>query len=192
MKPPPSHKPFLILAGAVTLMVILLYSYMYWQVNVSVGKAVAAREIARAHKENQSRQVELVRLHDQTVEDRQKLAGYFIPRDETVEFIEAIESIGPQSGSEVELSDIDADPLAGAKPGTRGEIKAHIEARGSWASVMKTLMVAERLPYKLAVNDIRLQQFSPDPRKKPSGEWTLSFNIIGSIIVAVPATRSIP
>ncbi len=189
MKPPQSHKPFLILAVAVTVLVIALYGYMYWQVGLSVGKAVAARTIAETQRANQLREKDLIKMYQSTAAERAQLGSFFIPRDETVEFIEAVESIGPQSDSEVVLTSIDADPLVNAKPGTQGSIRAHIQARGSWNAVMKTLMIAERLPYKLSINNVRLDGSASTGTKR---EWRLLFDIVGTVIVAVPTTKSIP
>ncbi len=189
MKPPQSHKPFLILAVAVTILVTALYAYMYWQVGLSVNKAIAARDIARTQGINQTREKDLVKMYESTAAERAQLGSFFIPRDETVEFIEAIELIGPQAGSEVTLSSIDADPLVNAKPGTRGDIRAHIEAQGPWNAVMKTLMIAERLPYKLRINNVRLDGSVLDGTNR---EWRLRFDIVGTVVVAVPTTKSIP
>jgi hypothetical protein len=151
MKPPQSHNPFLILAVAVTLLVGALYAYLYWQVNVSVVKAVAARDIAHTQADLKAREKDMVRLYESTAAERQQLGGYFIPSDATVQFIEAVESIGPISGSVLELSSINADDLKNTKPGTRGTVQAHVEASGPWMAVYKTLLFAERLPYKVTI-----------------------------------------
>jgi hypothetical protein len=186
MKPPQSHKPFLILAAAVTLLVAALYSYLYWQVSVSVEKAVAARDIANVERELKAREKDMFRLYEGTVSKRSLLSGYFIPSDATVQFIEAVESIGPIAGAEVNLTAIDADELEDAKVGTRGTIRAHVEAKGTWIAVYKTLLFAERLPYKVSVDKIRLDS---TVLAKGSREWRISFDIIGTVLVTAPPTQ---
>jgi hypothetical protein len=188
MKPPQSHKPFLILAIAVTLLVGALYAYLYWQVNVSVAKAVTARDIAYTQANHKAREKDMVRLYESTAAQRQQLAGYFIPSDGTIQFIEAVESIGPISGSDLELSSIEADPLQNAKPGTRGTVRAHVEAGGSWISVYKTLLFAERLPYKISIDKVRLDAVGAGPNNRGVREWRISFDIIGTLIVTPPST----
>ncbi len=191
MKPPQSHKPFLILAFAVALLVAGLYSYMYWQVNVSVKKAVIARELARTEEDNKSRQKDLVKLYESTATQRAQLGGFFIPSDSTVQFIEAVESIGPQSGAELTLSAIEADSLSKAAPGTRGSVRAHIDANGSWASVFRVLMFAERLPYKLVVNNVRLDGAGL-PTGKAARSWHISFDINAVVVVTPSAATPSP
>jgi hypothetical protein len=188
MKPPQSHKPFLILATAVTLLVAALYLYMYWQVNVSVGKAVVARDLAHNEEAFKERQNDMKRLHESTAAERALLKSFFIPKDETVEFIEAVESIGPQSGAELVLSSIDADPLTGAVPGTYGLMKAHVEAQGSWVAVSKALMLAERLPYKVLVDNVRLDMSAASSAAKGTRVWRVSFDIYGTLIVNATST----
>ncbi|MES2216693.1 MAG: hypothetical protein V4481_05375 [Patescibacteria group bacterium] len=184
MKPPQSHKPFLILAFAITLLVGALYCYMYWQVNVSLGKAVVARELARTEEDNKSREKDLIKLYQSTAAERAQLGSFFIPSDKTVQFIEAVESIGPQSGAELDLSDIAADPLEKAAPGTRGNVHAHVEAHGSWAAVYRVLLFAERLPYKLIVSDVRME--TSGLADKGPREWRISFDI-NAILIVTPA-----
>jgi hypothetical protein len=181
MKSPQSHIPFLFLAIAVTLLVGMLYAYLYWQVNVSLDKAIVARDIALVETDKKSREKDVLKLYETTQEDRNKLAGYFIPSDGTVQFIEAVESIGPVAGSSVELSTIEADNLAGKPAGTIGTVRAHVEARGQWAAVYKTLLFAERLPYKLAIKNVRLG--SGDEVGKAGRAWRVSFDIVGTLIV---------
>jgi hypothetical protein len=180
MKPPQSHKPFLVLAIAITLLVVALYAYLYWQVSVSVSKAIAAREIAQTEREYKAKEKDTIRLYENTATKRALLGGYFIPGDQTVQFIEAVESIGPISGSDLRLSSIDADNLSNEKAGTRGTVRAHVEANGSWMSVYKTLLFAERLPYKVTIDKVRLDSTLG---AKNTREWNVSFDIIGSLIV---------
>lgn len=186
MKPPQSHKSFLILAIAVTLLVGTLYAYLYWQVSVSVEKAVAARDIANVERANKAREKDMFRLYESTMADRALLSGYFIPSDAAVQFIEAVESIGPISGAEVNLTAIDADELPNAKPGTRGTIRAHVEAKGTWIAVYKTLLFAESLPYKVTIDKVRLD--SAIAEKGPR-EWKISFDIVGTLLVTPPLTQ---
>jgi hypothetical protein len=181
MKPPQSHTPFLILAIAITVLVGMLYAYLYWQVDVSLDKAIAAREIALIEAGKKSREKDVLKLYEATASNRGRLAEYFIPSDGTVQFIEAVESIGPIAGSSVELTDIQADDLSGKASGTIGAVRAHVEARGLWVPVYKTLLFAERLPYKVTINNIRLS--AGEGLAKTGQSWKIEFDIVGTLIV---------
>ncbi len=206
MKPPHSHKAFLILAIAVTLLVAARYVYMEWQVNVSVAKAILARDLVIAAQGSKSREQDLLKLYDNTAENRARLKGLFIPSNETVHFIEVMESMGPQSGATLTLSSIAADPLDKAKAGTFGSASAHIDATGSWFEVFKVLKLAENLPYKVYVNNVRLDTSglptapAPAPTattKTPaaktkvlkSKQWRISFDV-NAVIIAVTSSST--
>jgi len=181
----PGHTSFLILAASVTLLVGALYLYMHYQVNISVSKATAAREVAQKEGAYKEKEKDVLKMYQATVAERAQLAGYFIPADKTVDFIEAVESIGPISGGSLLLSSIEADPLDVTKPGTQGKVHAHVEAHGSWVSIMKMLMFAERLPYKVTINNIHIAYEGTGDTKNASREWRLSFNIEANIIVTL-------
>ncbi len=183
MKPPQSHKPFVVLAFAITIFVGALYCYMYWQVNVSVAKAMVARELAHTEEDNKLREKDLVKLYQSTAADRALLGSFFIPSDKTVQFIEAVESIGPQAGAELTLSSIEADPLDKAVPGTRGNVHARVDAEGSWTAIYRVLLFAERLPYKLMVDNVHIDTSGLVSAKGSRG-WRISFDINAVLIVA--------
>lgn len=200
MKPLHNHKAFLVLAIAVTLLVAARYVYMKWQVNVSVTKAVVARGLVLAAQDSKSREQDIIRLYESTADKRARFKDWFIPSNETVQFIEIMESIGPKSGTELTLTSIAADPLDKAKVGTFGTASAHVDAVGSWAGVFKALKLAETLPYKVYVNNIRLDTSgltaavvtpSKTKTKAPvSRKWRISFDV-NAVIIAV-ATSSAP
>lgn len=176
------HTPLLILAVCVTVLVLVLYAYMYYQVRTSTQKALDARELATAEQYNKSKEADLIKVYEATIPDRERLATYFIPAHSTVAFIEAIESIGPASGSDLKLSSIDASAMEDASPGESGEITAHIEASGAWSAVMKSLMLAERMPYKITVENVRLDVITEGTPKSSSKKWKIGFDMKARII----------
>jgi hypothetical protein len=183
MKRSPHHTALLSLAISVTILVAALFAYMYYQVNSSLERAVQAGNIAEVHRTHKDREKDLRALFEETAAERSRLIGFFVPSDSTVQFIEAIESLGPVAGSVVTLSSIDQSLPEGSPPGTRGIVSAHIDVRGPWAAVMKTLMLAENLPYHISINQVRLDSSLPTEGRAVAREWRLSFDLKASTIV---------
>jgi hypothetical protein len=172
------------LAVAVTAVVAALYAYMFYATSASVRQSNAARDIVRAEGTDQSQAKSISELAASTAASRARLASLFVPADNIVVFITALESLGPQSGSTVSLATIDADSLAGAPAGTIGAIRAHINASGSWASVMRVLSLAERMPYAVSIDHVRLDASSLDSTAHSA--WSLSLDIQAAMIAQTP------
>jgi alkylhydroperoxidase/carboxymuconolactone decarboxylase family protein YurZ len=179
MKHPHSHIPFLVLAIAVTATVAALYAYMFYAASASVRQANLARDIAHAEGIDQSQARSLSALASSTADSRAHLASFFVPADNVVVFITALESIGPQSGSTVSLATVDADSLAGAPAGTIGSVRAHVDAHGGWPSVMRALSLAERMPYAVSIDNVRMDASGFAAKSS----WNLSFDIQAAVIV---------
>ena len=192
MKPPQSHKSFLVIAVAITLLVGALYAYMYWQVHVSVRKAITARDLAHNAQIFKEKQNDMMALYESTLNDRARLTTFFIPSDSSVQFIEAVEALGPQSGAKIQLSSIDAAIDPGAGVGTEGGVRAQVDVEGSWTAVYKAILLAERLPYKVVVNNILMSTALPAAGSKAPRVWRAAFDIQASTLVIAQATSTTP
>lgn len=192
MKHPHNHIPLLMLAVAVTATVAALYIYMFYATSASVRQANLTRGTVLAEGANQSQAKSLSELVIATAASRARLASFFVPADNVVVFITALESLGPQSGSTVSLATIDADSLTNASAGTVGTVRAHINSIGSWGSVMRALALAERMPYAVSIDHIRLDtsasaSASTSAATASSHTWNLSFDIQAAMIVPSPS-----
>jgi hypothetical protein len=119
---------------------------------------------------------------------RARLPGLFVPAGNAVAFIEALESIGPASGAAVSISSINADPLDGAAPGRPGIISADVTAQGSWAAVMRALVLSESLPYQDTIDHVALTGERSAPGAAASkAAWQISYHI-SALLLAVPAS----
>ena len=178
------HLFLLVLALAVAAVVAALYGYMRYAIGSSVSRAILAREIVRLKDADKSRADEVMQLYQSTAADRARLSGFFIPADDVVSFIEAVEAIGPQSGAALTLSSIGADAPSKPAPGAFGSARAKVEAHGSWQAVMKALKLAESLPYDITIDNVRL-----DGSLQPSGRgtihsWSLSYDLSASLVAS--------
>lgn len=158
------HTFLLIFALASTLLVAGIYAYMQYVVKVSIERAATARDIVALERANTDREEDVRALHERTIADRRVLAKFLIPEDRVVEFIESIEALGPQTGSEVTLSISQVPP---AVEGGYGIARAGVQAIGSWTSVMRALSLAENLPYSVTVTGVRVDASSDGKSKSP-------------------------
>jgi hypothetical protein len=189
MKPLHGHTALLIFAISVTLFVSALYGYIYFLVHTTADRAVLARDIVRAEALTKDQEQKLAVAYDATVADRARLGSFFIPYDSIVLFIESIESLGTQAGSTVTLTTITSDPLDGAPAGTLGNIHAQVDAHGSWESVMRTLQLAELMPYNSVLRDVRLDSSSVTVGKEVKRVWHLSF-VMDVSTIATPSAKT--
>lgn len=184
MKNTPHHSVLLILALSVTILVGAVYGYMHYVVKISIARAATARDIVALEKANKGREQGVRALHERTAIARASLSQFFIPADRVVEFIEAIEALGPQTGSIVTLSSIDDVPPGQIKESKYGLARAHVEARGSWSSVMRALSLAENFPYAISVQDTRV-----DSEGKSGGSsWKAEFTL--EVLLSAPLSST--
>jgi hypothetical protein len=171
MKHHHTHIPFLILAIAVIVVAGSLYIYMFYATAASVDRANLARDVVLREKADQSQEKSLVSLASTTESDRSRLASFFVPAGDVVSFITALESLGPESGSTVSIASISSDSLS---------VAAHIDAHGSWSSVMRALSLAERMPYAVSISNVRVDESGGADSK--SHAWSLSMDIKALIL----------
>lgn len=174
MKRHHNHIALLIIAFSVTLFVYTLYGYMNYRVNVSLADALTVRSTLAKNESYKQEQKELTSLYEKTATDRASVFSFFVKDSDTVSFIETIESLGGRTGSRVVLSSIDSIDPSGQN-GKFGFINAGVQVQGSWSAVIRTLMLAEVLPYKISIGNIRLNSSGSSDPKNLSREWNLSF-----------------
>lgn len=170
-----NHIALLIIAIAITLVVCALYAYMRYAIGSSLSRAAEARIAAQNEQTYQSQRQNLMGLYNDTQNNRAKLAGFFVADDQKVTFIEKIESFGATTQAKVVLGGIVADDLATSPVGTLGRMSMHVDATGSWSSVMRVLKMAETLPYKSSVTGVRVDVASAGEGKDAKRQWHVSF-----------------
>ncbi len=191
MKNTHSHMPFLIFALVVTGLAAVVYIYMQSAIGASVKSVLVARNLVRTEQVNKNQEQAVMAAYTATAADRARLMTHFVPADSVVSFIEAIEHIGPQTGSTVTLSGISADTIDGSVPGTTGTVRGHVSAQGSWESVSRALALAEVLPYKVTIDNVELTAAGMTADKVPKRSWTMSFDIQALSIVEASSTPTV-
>lgn len=179
------HTSFLVLSIATTALVSLLYAYIVISLNKSVDKTLLTKNQVKEMNERAVREKDMARIYEQTANERKEISRLFVPINSSLEFIEAIEELGKQSGSKINLSSINTDNSV-ATTTMFSNIEAHVDVIGSWNAVMKTLVLAELMPYITTVDKVRLETSFTDSDKSASHSWRMSFNIKAKTINSEP------
>ena len=176
------HTPLLILAISVTILVAGVYAYMRHAVVSSTGRAVIARDIVRVEELNKGHEKDVAELYESTKDDRNKLSKFFVPSENVVTFIEALEKLEKDSGGTMAITSIEADDLKGKEQGTFGAFRAHVDVEGSWQAVMKALFLSELIPFKSKIDNVRLDVSALLGDKSGRRDWRLSYDIQATIV----------
>jgi hypothetical protein len=184
------HIFLLIFAFSVAVFVTGLYFYMYRSIGSLMAKTSTLRSAAAAGAVNKERERSFLEAYEATASKWQKLPDFFVSADRPVDFIEAIEALGGQSGAKVSLVSIDASEPNITAVGTKGTIRAHVSAQGSWQEVMRTLALVETLPYQISINNYRavlggtsgaemavVNNKEANIKKESKRNWNLTFDL---------------
>ena len=187
-----NHLPLLILAVVVTIFVASIYGYLYYKINVSEQKISDYQYVIESAKLAKEREKSFLDRYTSTASKWSSLQNFFVHSDKVVNFIEVIESLSDQSKSTVTIFSIDADNLDNAPVGKEGSIKMKINAKGSWASVMRALSLTEALPYKVSINNVRLNVTNEDSKSvKDQKIWDLNFDLQVAMIAVASSSDPI-
>lgn len=177
---------FLLVMACVTVGVVLAaYAYMSHTVGSAVAFGISAKEAVAAAEANKLRETSFMQTYQSTSAEWARLPGFFVPSNNVVSFIVALEALGPQTGATSSISAIVADDLDNASPGSLGNIHVHVDVEGSWGSVMRTLELAEILPFESSVSNLRIAVNAGAASASGKPDWKLSFDIVAAMI-AVP------
>jgi hypothetical protein len=180
MKRTSSTITYLILSFVALAIFVGLYFYLYRLVTEEVSRTnIALLEVAKEQyrKDNQKTTADLLR----NIEiGRAKISANFVEEDQVVGFIERVEAIGDITGNVVSISSINANDISATPVGTVGKVKAHVSTSGSWPSVMRTLALAEKLPYSVSINNLRLDVAGISDatgKSLSTSQWRINFDI---------------
>lgn len=100
---------------------------------------------------------------EETVSVREKLAGFFIPKDGVVSFLNMIQALGAENKLEFRVDSVTIEDEAEA-PETFENVKLNIEAEGAWADIYRFVALVELLPLRVFADKIDLQVSSDGTR----------------------------
>lgn len=153
MKLNSSHHTLVVFALLTIAVTAFGYYILYGNTISQLKNSVQVLSDADIESEKKVHEQELIKVYNDTTEDRKKLLSFFVYEDSVVDFIEKVEGVGPDSGASLELSAINID---------KDHLKTHADIKGTWSSVLKALTLIENLPYSLAIDNVFLDTSGGD------------------------------
>jgi hypothetical protein len=153
----------------------IAYGYLYTKTGSLVDETLAARAALKGTQAARLQGTEIIQLQLATAERRADLKKFFVPAENAVAVIQAIESIGDASGASVNISSINATAPTDADK--VGHVSASVDIDGTWKQVMQAIALFETLPYDRSMNALSLRSSGgADPR------WHAGFSLtVGTI-----------
>lgn len=133
-------------------------------VDVVFGKVIKKdlEEVQRlrtevAESQNDSNIVLLKREMGTATEALDLLQSYLVGREESIAFIETIESVARNEGVALTVQGVNVETVEGTEddPG-HNELVVETKLLSSWSSMMEFLIIIENLPYNVEISDFRL------------------------------------
>ncbi|HYC83448.1 MAG TPA: hypothetical protein VEB60_02820 [Candidatus Paceibacterota bacterium] len=146
--------------------ILLLLGVWFFLYHQAARSFESLKESADLIETQEGRQTEHSRLKKQladTQAERLKLLGYFIDRESIVVLIEQLEQLGQRTGAKVEVVSASEDE----------PIRLSIRISGNFPNVLRTLELAEKIPYALSVERSTLMK-----AEDAGAEWEATLTII--------------
>ncbi len=180
-----NHRHYILFIVAFVTFVVTALGYAYMREKVYTQAVTAAniiKEVKQLQDEKKHEQ-EVASAYSQFADDKALISGYVLSPDDVVHFIEAVEKIGVDTSTGIELSGIETQDVV-RNSTNAGQllfphIKAHAAGRGTWANSMRALSLIEHLPYAVSFDNIHISvdgtgSGSPDLQTGPVGTTTKS------------------
>ncbi len=166
MKINPRHYILILLALASIGISVAGYFLIYNQTIFQAEHYVNAnKELENENTKKQNDQ-DLVKIYDNSKDDRTKVSSFLVKEDKIVNFIEMVEKVGNDSHIDLELSSISNDDA---------KVKAQVNAKGSWSGILTALTMIENLPVSSTISNVKMNVAGSPV--KGARDWSLSLDI---------------
>jgi len=121
-------------------------------------------------------------LMNDTKEERERIADFFVQPNGAVDFIEMIDSLGGIAGVKLEVESVGVEALKSETDADSESFRLSLKTKGSWDNTIHLLSLLESLPYQISFESARFQKISgessPDNGKKiaVSSYWNGNFS----------------
>lgn len=161
-----------------------VYAYLFEETSSLVGKTIAAHEALLSAQASKLQGQEIVSLFDSSSAKRARIKSFFVPSENAVAVIQAIESVGQSSGASVAISSINAVPPVDKSP--IGHVSAAVVINGTWTDVMRAVTLFEDLPYDSTMSGLGLRYSGPSEDKTGAHHWQAGFSLSVDTIQNTP------
>lgn len=157
-----------------------IYAYLYIETDALVGKTLSDRNVLTNAAAARLQGSEIIQLHAATAERVSRLGSYFVPSENAVAVIQAIESIGASSGAVVNISSINAAPPD--ETTHIGRVSAAVSISGTWKEVTEALALFETLPYDRTMDRLTVRTSGGGGKAAAPQSWQADFDLsVGTI-----------
>lgn len=139
-----------------SLVVIGSYCYLWVKIvqkNQNVGTLLGEVAALNAEKDLSSYVKERI---VETTSMREKLAGYFIPKDGVVPFLNKIQALGAENNLEFKVDSVAIEDEVSA-PDSFENVKLNIEVEGTWADLYRFTTLTELMPLRVFADRVNLE-----------------------------------
>ena len=172
MKHPSLRNGIMLVSLAGLLLAGGIYVYLYTQSYALAEAIVSDRGLLKNSETSRLQGKDVIALADQTSAERAKLPLMFVPAENGVEAIKAIESVGDISGASVSISSINA--INPDESSHVGKISAAVSIAGTWKQVTEAIALFETLPYDRTINQLSLRSLGGGKDSRWQSDFTLT------------------
>ncbi len=172
-----NHRHYILILVAMATLAVSISAYylLYRKTVAQAGNYSDTMAEVNSEDDRKKQEKELIKIYESSKEDRAKVASYTLRDDKVVDFIESMEKIGGYAGVAFELVSVSSD---------KGNIRAGVSAKGSWANTMKALILLENAPFNVSLSNLSLTtsgELETDASAKSktpgSNTWLLGLDI---------------
>lgn len=153
---------------ALNLVVFGLYYYLLMNIRrIDIDTSSKLTQInLEVLKKEQLQSVKI--LLDETKIQRGKVNNLFVQMNDSVGFIEKVESLSETAGVKLIIESVGIDTLKAEVGSSTESIRLAVRAEGLWINVVHLLNILENLPFKVSFDTVVLNKISESPSLTPS------------------------
>lgn len=144
-------KIFLFVLAAVAVAAAVAYVWFWNLVSVANDESSYLRGDIELQVRRNETAGSLEKLVDNTEAERQQIDSYFVGADQTIDFVEFLESLARTAGVSFEITSLEIEQV---KDDFKDYIVLRGEAVGDWSPTMNFLSLLENAPYRLDLMDV--------------------------------------
>lgn len=153
---------------ALNLVVFGLYYYLLTNMRrtgIDVSSKLTQINLDALKKE-QSQSIKI--LLDETKIQRDKVNNLFVQMNDSVGFMEKVESLSETAGVKLIIESVGIDTSKTKIGSSTESIRLAVRAEGLWVNVVHLLNILENLPFKVSFDTVVLNRISEAPSSAPS------------------------
>lgn len=139
----------------------------------AAGSAVLLRDVETT-EEKKKRELDVKNVYSMFTDERMRITTFVVSKEKAVTFIEAVEKIGTDTSTEVEISGLSTIEIVKTNKikDNFTSLRTHLEVKGKWSNVMRAFTLIENMPYSISIDTIYLSEVSDTAQPEPVGTST--------------------